>query len=557
MNSLIKNIINHKNPVYFISPHLDDAVFSAGSLISHLSKKTSVTVINVFTRPSRSAPTLSAKAFLSQCGYNNDRKLFLDRIKEDENVLAKLRVKVINLGFIDALWRKHRSTWLGRFIPEIDHTYPTYRWHINTGMVSKRDHHLINLLGTKLKKIVSNPDAVVFCPVDIAKHIDHQIVRDICNSNFTSLIYWTDYPYSLSNSTPYTFIQNHFLKVFSFPSMKTKADLISGYQSQMAAIFKNKKINLIPETYYFKPDSRPKVSIGIPALNEEANIGRILEDLLAQDQQEIDIKTILVYSDGSTDSTNKIVASFSHSHPVIKLIASKIRHGLAYGQNIIYKNAKSDYLVVIQADTRVKDPQFIKKLIAPLLSNLSDMAAAMIVPVKPLNKLDGALKLSMALKETLFTSFNRGNNIYTCHGPARAYSKKMYKSFQFDYDIGEDAFSYLKCISSGYRYTYVPQARIYFRLPTSLAEHVKQSLRFHHMRKTLSQNFSSDLINKEMTIPLRIMASSALKGFRLILNQPLEFVLYLCFSFLTFIISFFVPSQTHKWDMITSSKRLE
>jgi hypothetical protein len=60
MEKIIAHIIKNKIPCYFLSPHLDDAVLSAGGLISSLSGNTSVTVVNIFTTAGEKN-TLSAK----------------------------------------------------------------------------------------------------------------------------------------------------------------------------------------------------------------------------------------------------------------------------------------------------------------------------------------------------------------------------------------------------------------------------------------------------------------------------------------------------------------
>ena len=50
-------------------------------------------------------------------------------------------------------------------------------------------------------------------------------------------------------------------------------------------------------------NQKPTIEIGIPALNEEANIGYLIESLLKQDKSGYELKRILVSSDGSTDRT--------------------------------------------------------------------------------------------------------------------------------------------------------------------------------------------------------------------------------------------------------------
>lgn len=178
----------------FISPHLDDAAFSAGALMSFLSPNHHVEVINVFTQGSSNL-TFSGKQYLKQCGYQDYLHLFQDRVIEDRRALNLLGIKSKNLGFIDALWRQ-----VPRYripLAELNAVYPTYRFHITRGKVSPHDQALIKKIAKRLRSIVGGGNVQVYCPVGHG-HIDHQIVKLACELAFgiDKLIYWLDFPYS-------------------------------------------------------------------------------------------------------------------------------------------------------------------------------------------------------------------------------------------------------------------------------------------------------------------------------------------------------------------------
>ena len=59
-----------------------------------------------------------------------------------------------------------------------------------------------------------------------------------------------------------------------------------------------------------KKHKKLTVTIGIPAYNEEKNIGRLLRALLRQKTNGLSIKKIIVISDASTDKTSQIVRGF-------------------------------------------------------------------------------------------------------------------------------------------------------------------------------------------------------------------------------------------------------
>ena len=258
MRNLIKEIITHKTPCYFISPHLDDAAISCGGLISALAQKTQVYVINVFTKVGPLPYTKSAKKFLKNCGYKNAQTLFKDRVLEDRNVFKLLKVKVFYLGFIDALWRRRKrlnaiAGFLVKYLPEITHVYPTYRFHIKKGKLSKEDRPLMDSLKIKLTFLIKKrKEYIIFCPLGTGKHSDHLIVRNVCNDVFDKVVYWSDAPYNLSHKDNLGFLTDKKVRSFIYRKRaKIRVKAVKGYKSQVRALFPDGKIRLKPEKYFW------------------------------------------------------------------------------------------------------------------------------------------------------------------------------------------------------------------------------------------------------------------------------------------------------------------
>jgi len=257
LEKIIEKIINKKIHCYFISPHFDDAALSAGALISYLVNKVPVTVVNVFTKGDREPYTLATRLFLSRCGYKDADNLFFDRMKEDKKIFKKLGVEVINLGFIDAFYRKKAdislvSRWLGRLIPELVHIYPNYRFYKYPTKISNLDSKLENEIEKKLRDLIKTKNTVVFCPVGVGKYVDHIIVRKLCSKNFNNLIYWSDFNYSMMHSGEIKFINNNNLGLDYFnKNLFSKKILIEGYKTQKYAISTHGMITIFPDFYYF------------------------------------------------------------------------------------------------------------------------------------------------------------------------------------------------------------------------------------------------------------------------------------------------------------------
>ncbi|MCR4313010.1 MAG: PIG-L family deacetylase [Candidatus Roizmanbacteria bacterium] len=194
---------------YFISPHLDDAILSAGGLINYLKDRKKIKIITVFTEGD---------------------KLFLKRRIEDMNVCRYLGIEYLHLGFTDVLWRDIFNL--------------------------KKERILVKAITNKIKKLIKNSeDPIIFAPLSIGNHIDHRIVNKICKDNFTNVIYWEDYPYNLkSNLLPEFIKKNRFLYFEYKKRLFEKEKLIKFYDSQIMDLFRDKPIILKKEKYYFNFD---------------------------------------------------------------------------------------------------------------------------------------------------------------------------------------------------------------------------------------------------------------------------------------------------------------
>ncbi|OGG27277.1 hypothetical protein A3A59_04945, partial [Candidatus Gottesmanbacteria bacterium RIFCSPLOWO2_01_FULL_42_10] len=182
---IVTEITDRKIPCYFISPHLDDAILSAGGLISYLANKTDVHILTVFTEASSPPFTRFCRKFMQVSGYTDAYKFFRDRRNEDQKVFRTLHAKCKHLGFVDAAWRKKSGPrkarkFLGQFLPEVLYLYPRNR-NFRSGRIVKEDWKLMLEIENALKNYVpSTQDKVVFAPLAIGNHVDHVIVRDVC-----------------------------------------------------------------------------------------------------------------------------------------------------------------------------------------------------------------------------------------------------------------------------------------------------------------------------------------------------------------------------------------
>ncbi|MET0398405.1 MAG: glycosyltransferase family 2 protein [Longimicrobiaceae bacterium] len=108
------------------------------------------------------------------------------------------------------------------------------------------------------------------------------------------------------------------------------------------------------------PAEWPRVSISLPAYNEEAQIGGAIESLLALDYP-ADRRQILVVSDASSDGTDDIVRQYADRG--VELLRMPVRGGKTAGENAAAARLTGDIVVNTDASIRIR-PDALKPLVA-------------------------------------------------------------------------------------------------------------------------------------------------------------------------------------------------
>jgi len=124
-----------------LSPHLDDAVLSCGALLRELAPRCEITVLTLFTEATDGPHGRAARSFLRQCAHPDAATLFRARRDEDRAVVESLGARPEHLGLTDALFRRRELPTalapVARLVPELAHRYPTFRFDIARGRVSR------------------------------------------------------------------------------------------------------------------------------------------------------------------------------------------------------------------------------------------------------------------------------------------------------------------------------------------------------------------------------------------------------------------------------------
>ena len=160
--------------ILFVSPHLDDAVFSAGALIARLARDHDVVVATVFTA-SMPAPTGFALACQTDKGITADIDYMALRREEDKRALDTLGARPVWLDLPEAPHRGYGSP-SALFGPR----------HVTDDIAP---------VAAALAPLVAKSDAV-FGPLGHGGHVDHHLVWDALDS-LGDAIRWLDLPYAI------------------------------------------------------------------------------------------------------------------------------------------------------------------------------------------------------------------------------------------------------------------------------------------------------------------------------------------------------------------------
>ncbi|MGH2495202.1 MAG: glycosyltransferase, partial [Ktedonobacteraceae bacterium] len=234
------------------------------------------------------------------------------------------------------------------------------------------------------------------------------------------------------------------------------------------------------------PDEEERIgcSIGIMAYNEEANIGRTLQSVLAQTGPSISINEVIVVASGCTDRTVPIVTEMATQEPRIHLFVQEKREGKASAINLFLKQATSPVAVLIGADV-IPETSAIEYLCAPFQDATIGMVGGRPVPVNDPNTFMGhAVHLLWRLHDGVA-------RIHPKLGEVIAFRNVI---SGIPTDSAVDEISIQALISQlGFRLIYRPECIVYNKGPLTVRDFLKQRRRIYagHLKVLRQQNYEA------------------------------------------------------------------
>ena len=200
-----------------------------------------------------------------------------------------------------------------------------------------------------------------------------------------------------------------------------------------------------------------KLSVVIPAYNEEGNIENTVKEISKTLQAENIDHEILVVNDNSKDETLPILESLTNEIPTLRFITNLGPNGYGYACQVGLNNFSGDCVVVTMADLS-DDPRDIVKFYRTLVAGDCDMvfgnrwAKDAIVTGYPRNKLWLNRLVNNVIAFLFFTTYRDMTNGFKMFRRETLAGLRPFLTGQFSFALELP----LKALIRGYSYKVVP-----------------------------------------------------------------------------------------------------
>ncbi len=210
----------------YLSPHLDDAVLSAGGLIYEQTQ--SGLPVEIWTImsgiPQGSELSTFAQVMHHIWGTSSAEQTVRLRRAEDDRAAGILGAKTLHFDFLDCLYRRGQNgDWLYTdvFVPP-----------------DEEDADIPRQVAAALLPRLA-PDDILVCQLGLGSHVDHLLVRQAAEMLGRPLLYYIDIPYFFRH--PGSLGQNtagmkEFFQPVTEAGLKSWQEAVDAYASQLTSL---------------------------------------------------------------------------------------------------------------------------------------------------------------------------------------------------------------------------------------------------------------------------------------------------------------------------------
>jgi poly-beta-1,6-N-acetyl-D-glucosamine synthase len=253
-----------------------------------------------------------------------------------------------------------------------------------------------------------------------------------------------------------------------------------------------------------------KVSVIVPAFNEEKTIAKTIESLLALDYPKDKIE-IIVIDDGSTDETYKIAKQYKKEGV---RVYKKKNEGKGKTLNFGLTKATGSFISCLDADSFVA-PDSLKRLMSYFYDSKIMAVTPSLKIYKPKNFLQKVQMMEFYLGIYLRKMFSFLGSIHVTPGPFSVYRKEFFDKYGgYDEDnLTEDIEVALRIQSKGYYIENSVDANVYTMGPATFKELFRQRLRWYMGFIENVLNYKHLFSKKHGNLGLYILPSSFITVF--------------------------------------------
>ncbi len=291
-----------------------------------------------------------------------------------------------------------------------------------------------------------------------------------------------------------------------------------------------------------------RCSVGITAYNEEKNIGKLLDAMLAQKLESVEITEIIVVASGCTDRTVPMVQDHCARDSRVRLIAQDKREGKTSAINQFLQNAQEDICVLESGDTLPREDS-IENLVKLFADPKVGMTGAQKIPVNVPEHIVGYMShLRLEMEHQLCLEIPRLGELIAF--------RKVFTQLPPDVAMDE-AFVEALVIRRGLEVRYAPDAVVYNMGPETVREFIMQRRRNYAGHLHLTRKYGYKVSSLDNARVMRIAIDEAGKAVRLIVTL-VWLALVEGFARLLGMYDYYIRGRKHVvWDMAWTTKRVE
>ncbi len=200
---------------------------------------------------------------------------------------------------------------------------------------------------------------------------------------------------------------------------------------------------------------KPLISVLMPAYNSELYIAEAIKSILDQSYQNIEL---IIFDDGSTDGTRKVIQSFNDSR-IVKMLSDQ-NYGVVRARNDMIDRAAGEYIALMDADD-IADPTRLERQLRSLNADECDLCGS---AQWVLDESSGKSKKS---KDKFTDPDLRALLSVYCGlcNSAMMGKAEIFKRFKYDTTIltSEDYYLWVQMAAAGYRFINLKERLITYR----------------------------------------------------------------------------------------------